>query len=260
LTTARDKAEAVRRLGPLVATLGDRVQRQHYVQQLARLVQVDEQAVTEQIRQAKTARRPAPPAGVESPTAQPEPARGRGPRSLALDEYCLAVALAHPELLERADQVLTESGEAPLQAEDLARAEDRALLTGWRQWLAAGGEADARGGLADSLEAALQARLDSLLQSHEAQPEAPDELLRDKVVEAMLRLRRDNLARRNRDLRFMQEDAREAGDREAQTGYGQTSNALSARIGRLDRAIEARSMMGRRRREDAALRVSLTEE
>ncbi|MGD2206640.1 MAG: DNA primase, partial [Anaerolineae bacterium] len=51
LSVAKDKAEVVRVLGPLIAELGDRVQRTHYLQQLARMVQVDERSLWQQIRQ-----------------------------------------------------------------------------------------------------------------------------------------------------------------------------------------------------------------
>ena len=51
LATAKGKADAVRALGPLIAGIGDRVQRTHYLQQLARMVQVDERSLWQQIRQ-----------------------------------------------------------------------------------------------------------------------------------------------------------------------------------------------------------------
>jgi DNA primase len=258
LTTARGKAEAVNRLAPLVATLGQRVQREHYMQQLSRLVQVDERALVEQIRQSSAARRPAPPVRSARPAPGPERAAERVTRSR--DEFCLAAALAHPDMLEDADRALADCGEVPLQPDDMARAEDRAIFAAWRQELAERGTAGTHEAFAGSLDAALQSRLEDLAEEHAAQPQVADDLLRDKVLEAVLHLRRDNLSRRNRNLRFLQEDAQAVGDREATLGYGQTIRELSARIGRLDRALEARSMMGRRRREDAALRVPLAEE
>lgn len=257
LSSARGKADAVSRLGPLVMTLGDRVQRKHYLQQLSRLVQVEEQALTEQIRRTPAAGRPAP-ARAERPTARPERPAERVPQTR--EEYCLVAALAYPDLLEEGDRVLAECGEASLQPADLSRAEDRAIFSTWREWLAGRGAPGALEEFQAAQDPALQGRLETLLREHALQPRVPDDLLRDKVLEATLHLRRDNLFRRNRDLRFLQEDAQAAGDREATIGYGQTIRELSARIGRLDKAIEARSMMGRRRREDAALRVPLAEE
>lgn len=253
LGTAKGKAEAVQRLGPLVVTLGDRVQRNHYVQQLARLVQVDERTLLQQIRQASAPKRGATPA-----EAEPKQERPRA----GLDEYCLASALAHPELMEQLDQALAEGGEGPLQPEDLGRADDRAILAAWRDWLEAGGMPDARAGgaFAEGLDELLQGRAAALVQSQEDQPQVPDDLLRAKVLEAALRLRLLTLYTRNRGLRFLQQDAQAAGDREAYRGYGKLTQDMVTRIGRLEKELEARSMMGRRRREDAAIRVPATQE
>lgn len=57
LSTARGKGLTVAELAPLIAELGDNIERQHYVQQLSRLVQVDEQTITNQVSAAaRTAR------------------------------------------------------------------------------------------------------------------------------------------------------------------------------------------------------------
>jgi DNA primase len=87
LSTARGKAEAARALGPLVAEIGDPVQRAHYLQQLARIVQVDERLLWQQIQQApgqKAARRSRSAAeGGERPKI-----------AVGLEEYCLSLCFA----------------------------------------------------------------------------------------------------------------------------------------------------------------------
>ena len=99
LTTAKGKAEAVRALGPLIAEVGDRVQRTHYLQQLARMVQVDERSLWQQIRQ--TAGRQEP-----SRAQRPEPQAEELSRApLGLDGHCLSFVLYRPDLLSRADEV-----------------------------------------------------------------------------------------------------------------------------------------------------------
>lgn len=73
LTSAQGKAEAVGELAPLIAELDDDIERQHYVGQLSRLVQIDEQTIHHRIEAAartlslqadrgerQKARRPAP--------------------------------------------------------------------------------------------------------------------------------------------------------------------------------------------------------
>jgi len=250
----------VRRLGPLVLTLGDRVQRNHYLQQLARLVQVDERTLAQQIRPTPAARRS--PAPVEPDTEAPAARSAQDRKRAGLDEYCLAATLAHPELLERVDEALSEGGEGPFQTEDLTRTDDRAILAAWRDWLADAGASEERpaAAFADVLDESLQDRIAVLAQMQEEQPQAPDELLRAKVLEAALRLRLRTLYARNQELHFLQQDAQATGESEAVMAYGKLTADMWTRIGRLEKALEGRSMMGRRRRFDAAVRVPLTEE
>ena len=56
LTAARDKSVAVKRLVPIVREIGDAVQRSHYTQQLARLVQVPDQTIAQEVSQKRVAR------------------------------------------------------------------------------------------------------------------------------------------------------------------------------------------------------------
>ncbi len=79
LETAQGKAAAVSELAALIAELGDDVERQHYVQQLARLVKVDErtidgrvQAAARTLRATGGAQRPArPPLRSGKPAVRP---------------------------------------------------------------------------------------------------------------------------------------------------------------------------------------------
>lgn len=93
LTSARGKGLTVAELAPLIAELGDDIERQHYIQQLSRLVQVDEQTITNQVSAAaRTAiarqhssqaaqgkPRPASPRrGRPGQSSTPDPARANG--------------------------------------------------------------------------------------------------------------------------------------------------------------------------------------
>jgi DNA primase len=254
LTTAKGKADAVRVLGPLIADLGDRVQRTHYLQQLARLVQVDERTLWQQIRQATGHKGPAAPSQPKLPAEEPKQA------ALALDEHCLSFLLYHPELLAVVDESMRACQEEPLRAEDLSRPDDRALLAAWRSWIAREGVTNVRGPFYDTLDERLQDRVDTLLRVQEAQPSVPEDLLKDKVRDAIPRLRLKNLRRQNRELFFLQEDAQATGDREMLRRYVQSNIEATARIRRLEQAMNERSMAGRRQREDTAVRVPLTTE
>ncbi|NJN83948.1 MAG: DNA primase, partial [Caldilineaceae bacterium] len=50
LQSARGKGEAVAELAPLIAELDDEIERQHYVQQLSRLVQIDEMVIAGRVQ------------------------------------------------------------------------------------------------------------------------------------------------------------------------------------------------------------------
>jgi DNA primase len=248
LATAKGKAEAVRALGPLIVEIGDRVQRTHYLQQLGRMVQVDERALWQQIRQ-ETGRRP------PSRPARPKQAIGQAARApLGLDEYCLSLALRHPDLVALADAALEECAEEPLRAEDLGRPEDRAILAAWQHWLAEGVSRDAQAEFYDTLDEHLQERITTLLQAQQDQPLTPDDLVRNKVVDAVTRLRLQNLQREIYELRFLMEDAQES---QTAASYGPLITRTTIRIRRLEQAMNERSVSRRRQREDVTVRVPL---
>lgn len=254
LTTAKGKAEAVSALGPLLVELGDRVQRTHYLQLLARMVQVDERSLWQQIRQATGRKeRPRPKPAVPS-ALEPERA------SLGLDEHCLSLFLAQPSLIDQVDQALQTSEEGPLDAQDLGRPEDRVIFTAWRRWLASGGSHDAQIEFYDTLDESLQDRISTLLQAREDQPPIPDDLVRNDAVDTVTRLRLRNLHRRNQDLHFLQQDAQASGNHEAVRNYGELIVSIAARIRRLEQSMNERSVSGRRQREDATIRVPFAQE
>jgi DNA primase len=248
LSTARGKADAVRALGPLVAEVGDRVQRTHYLQLLARMVQTDERALWQQIKADTGSQRPR-----RSRSADRDEHRGKA--QIGLDGHCLAFVLHYPELLGEADQALRSCGEDPLQAQDLNRPDDQAILSAWRLWLRKGDSTEVQGPFYDTLDVQLQERVDTLVQVKEAEPPAPDNLLRDKVLDAITQLRLRNLIQRNRELYYLQHDAEASADREAIRDYGRLTMEIAMRKRRLELALNERSLSGRRRQEDSIVRV-----
>jgi DNA primase len=251
LGTAKGKAEAARILGPLIAGIGDRVQRTHYLQQLARMVQVDERSLWQQIRQSA--------GGKQAPRAErgTRPAEEQEKSTLELDEHCLSLFLCHPPLLAQADQSLQQSGDPVLGGDDLTRPEDRAILVAWRQWLASGGAPDARGEFYDTLDESLQERVAALMRAQESQPPVQDDLIQNDVLDTVTRLRLRNLHRQIQEMRFLLEDTQ---DSSTAVLYGPLITQATARIRRLQQSMNGRSISGRRQREDAAVRVPDTEE
>lgn len=111
---ARDKSLAVQRLEPIIREIGDPVQRAHYTQKLARLVQVPEATIAQQIAKRPRMTRPAE----DSARIAPPPASKR-------EEYFLTLVLHTPEHLAHANFV---------EPEDFANGETRAFYLALRQF------------------------------------------------------------------------------------------------------------------------------
>jgi DNA primase len=275
LLTAQGKSEAVRRLGPLLVELGDRVQRTHYLQHLARMVQMDERTLWQQVRKVAGRRRTSRAAQERQPA--PEADRRSIPeglsaepqlRPLGLDEHCLSFVLHSPDLLVWADTMLQACREEPFGGEDLSRPDDRAILDAWREWLSnpstklrtGDSPADLRTVFYETLDERLQRRTDALIRERGREPQVAEDLLRDKVLDAIAELRLRNLKRQNFELSFLHRDAQASGDRETSREYGKLSNELIRRIRRLQKSLSERSISGRRQRDDVPVRIPPTQE
>ncbi|MEZ4664659.1 MAG: toprim domain-containing protein, partial [Caldilineaceae bacterium] len=72
LKTAQGKGAAVSELAPLIAELGDEIEQQHYIQQLSRLIQIDEATIAGRVQAAgKTLRAVSQRKQTEAPPNQP---------------------------------------------------------------------------------------------------------------------------------------------------------------------------------------------
>ncbi|MFN2167943.1 MAG: hypothetical protein ACK2U9_16995, partial [Anaerolineae bacterium] len=109
----------------------------------------------------------------------------------------------------------------------------------------------------DTLEEGLQERVEALVAAQTDRPPLPEELLRSDVLDAVTRLRLHNLRREVQSLRYLLEDPEDAA---AATSYGPLIIQATARIRRLQQALNERSLSGRRQQKDAAVRVPFGEE
>ncbi len=143
LKNARDKSTAVKRLTPIIREIGDAVQRAHYTQQLARLVQVPDSTIAQQVDVKKRAAR-----------GESKPEETAVPRTASkLEEYCLTLALHTPEHLARV---------AFLEADDFAEPDCRALFVSLREFAEENGLFD-RDAFRATLDATLAALHDQLV-------------------------------------------------------------------------------------------------
>lgn len=239
LGQARDKSRAVKALTPIIRDLGDDVQREHYVQRLARLLRVSEQAIRAEMRRVP---RPAtrPTEGQEEEEAAPSPA-GR-PRLPGPEELFLGYLVTYPHLLPRVDRYMRDELAAePFTEEDFQGAENRlvfsALAGGMyasppvEQWKA-------------GLDADLQAHAERLRGALEQVPPMPEELVEQDVVDCALRLRKRNLKRSVEQLRYLLEDPGVL-EGPQRLEVMRRINEQNLALGRLDKALEVRSQRSR---------------
>jgi DNA primase len=100
LKTAHGKSEAFRRLLPVIGELNDSILRAHYTQELARLVQVDERSLANQLKPHA--------GGTRTKPAQTQPGAEPSHQGAKYDEHLIALALAQPALMTRVEFLSTD--------------------------------------------------------------------------------------------------------------------------------------------------------
>ncbi len=188
LSTAKGKAEAVRQVLPLLAEVHNPVERGHYVQRLAHLLQVEERAILAQLRPAGRSRPQRGPAPVEAPPVVRE--------EQVVERYLVALLHRFPSLVENLPSDLGTI---------LAQEEHRTLVDLLR-----------RGGMAPpaGLPDELADYLEQLDRAFRVELDLNDEQAREALNQALNRLRVLAIERQYRQYTYMVEQAEKEGDRE----------------------------------------------
>ncbi len=231
LESAKGKAEAARRLLPVIREIGNRVEQTHYLQRLARLVRVDERTLWEQLRGEPPSRRPRPPR-----RAEPAPAETPGVPTFGVEAYLLTCLLRMPSLVSRLNHTLQQVGTRPLQAEDFEDAQNRAFFQTLEAAIASG-EAAGVDALAAMVDETLRPHLKFLIARAESQPPLADDQWEKEALVSALRLRLRNLRGRLEGVRFLLAEAEASRDREAIARHGQTVVELTQEIEKLDHIL-----------------------
>lgn len=219
----KGKAAFSRQVVPIIRDVADPVEREHYIQRLARLLREDERAVRAQLGIA-TSRRTRQPAVLGEP-----PASRRG---VDLEAHCLRALLQSPLALFKIDETLTAVGLEPFGSEDMDHAAHREILAAIRT-------SNEQGiyDVSELVEESLRPYLATLL-TIEAPPvagiETPD--WEREAVQSALRLRERNLKRQQQELDLLAREARDAGDEETAREHGEQGHRYAIEINRLQRA------------------------
>jgi len=234
LSSARGKSEAANTLLPLIREMADGVARAHYIQELARRLRMDERTMLQLDKAApppasRAARGPSRSA-VETVTAQKE--------AFSLEEYCLAMLLHDPAQTDGARRL-------GLQEEDFKDPENREIF----KHLVGGVISDGLH-LRDALDEVLRPRLAALLSYAQQSPP----MLHVELEKAVLRFKASAIRRQVEQLRFLEVEARQAGDLDGAADYANMIGLAMKQLDWTQDEFEARrTLLGRTPREPSAL-------
>jgi DNA primase len=231
LDDTKAKARVVDTLLPVLRAVANPIEREDYVQKIARALRVDARAVQSRLRSTQR-RRAQPRNGISGGQDQP-PGRVA---AADLEGYCLSALLQRPGTLSQVNEALRESQLEPLHGQDFQDVGYRAIFEVWETLLATEGPVSLET-LRAQLPTELHARLEELHSSDK--PELADEQLARDVSLTLLRNRERNLRRLGQELNFLTTEAQEAGDIRAQQ-YVSALQAYTQTLLRTQQALAQR--------------------
>jgi DNA primase len=237
LDDAKVKSEIAAQVLPLIEDLPNPIERDAYRQRLARFLKVDERALSGVTAPGLTGRgrRPRPrPATSTLPEGTPpvEVAPPTSP-SRKIEAHILSLLLRRPDLLFRLDRGLQEAALGRMAPEDFGYTDHQMLFRLVRQSLEQDVE-DADRYLRANLPEALAGLAADLLRLSEKLDSVDDRLLED-LFRGVLKIRHSVLSEGINQLRFLQEEAQQAGDLRA-ASYREMVQQQSLLLRRLDQA------------------------
>jgi DNA primase len=238
LDDAKVKSEIAAQVLPLIEDLPNPVERDSYRQRLARFLKVDERAIAGTQAQVPRGRRTRPRA--ETPVkvpAAPPGTRAEVPAAASparrIEAHILSILLRRPDLLFRLDRSLQEAALGRMSAEDFGYT-DHALLFGLVHQSLEQDSQDADRYLHANLPEALADLAADLLALSEKLDPVEDRLLED-LIRGVIKIRRIVLNESINQLRFLQEEAQQAGDLRA-ASYQERVQQQSLQLRALDQA------------------------
>ncbi len=218
LTAGRDlddpkvKGEVASEILPIIQDVADPVERDSYRQKLARLLKVDERALTEKLGQptqrSQASYRPAPSIQQTLPSeAAPTEIENAFTESALdrLESYCLGALVAHPDLVAKADRQLRAWNLTPLDAEDFSHTDLQIIFNALKASLDQH-RLEPVEYLGIELDENVTPQLHKLLQASQ-DVSTEDRKRVDDVLSAVIRLRKRNIDAALQELRFLQENA-----------------------------------------------------
>lgn len=249
LSTAHGKAAAVERLAPLLREIANPVERAHYLQLLARMVQTDERLVADQVMQAgrlderRGGPEETPGRGGPSRRAAAPPQQAISLSRHGLEEYLLGWLYLRPDLLAALDADMIAHRLPPLGPDDFSREDNRALLVELQAQLPAAADQTAWDRLA-GLPEVLEERGRQIVEQVQHRPSLTDEKLLKDLGDSLLRLRERNLVEQVQQVRFLFLETQEGDSPDEARTLGELMTAYTAQKGHIHKLLSTRSMTG----------------
>jgi len=208
----KTKSEIAAQVMPLIADVPDAVEREDYRQRLARLLRIDERALTGGSPAAhpvgrRSGRRGA---GAVGGSADKAPVITVQNKSFELETYCLRMLLRQPDTLYLLDRALQHAGLSRLSQQDFEHTDHQLLARLIFQSLEQE-DHDPIQYIHQNAAGSLNALADDLLKPFE-RGEPTSEKLREELVRTVLQLRSEHIHQGIEQIRFLQEDLQEQGE------------------------------------------------
>jgi DNA primase len=196
---------------PLIEDLPNALERDTYRQQLARMLRVDESALTGTQAQASRVKRPRGTQGAQSVQKGQKPAQVvTVSTNNRVEAYIIAVLVKKPELLYRLDRVLQEYGLVKLAVQDFEYT-DHQMMFGLIRESVEQDKTEHHEFVVESVPASLQGLLQEL-DTQTEKFERMEEKLLEELLRGVIKLRRVAAGENLNQLRYLQEEAQQVGD------------------------------------------------
>jgi DNA primase len=233
LDNPKEKVRVVEQLVPFISGVSDPVERDDYRQRLARMLRVDERALIGTQAQGPRVRRTRRRPEGEREQVEVQVIKTVSP-SYKTESYCIGILFRRPELLHRLDRQLQEAGLQRLMDEDFGYTDHQILLDIIRQSLEQD-QVDHHQFIVSHLPEALKELAGDLLQQTETLGPLEEKIL-DELMRVVSYMRRKLADESIQQIRYLQEEAQEAGDLIRVREYSAQMNQLNLLRNTLDQA------------------------
>jgi hypothetical protein len=177
-----------------------------------------------------------------------EPALANEPSGLGLEEYCLALIVAHPAALAMANDILHKQELAGLSTADFKRGDNREIFNSLRLWTAS--DRPKLDLLVEMIGSqTLEQRLAALVVLWHDRPAPPVENVNQDLSIAIVRLRLRNVIEQIEELNTLQREVVGERDAEGRRQYTELVGEYSQQRKKLEHTRDALSLTGQRRAE-----------